>query len=66
MTNPSKILRLKAVKELTGLSRSAIYANAKTGTFPQSILLGLRTVGWLESDVQAWIDQRVAASKSVA
>ncbi len=66
MTNPSKILRLKSVQTLTGLSRSAIYAKAKTGEFPKSIALGIRTVGWLEADVVSWIDQRVAASKSVA
>jgi prophage regulatory protein len=54
-----KILRLEAAKETTGLSRSSIYNMMKTGDFPRSILLGERAVGWLESDIQLWINSRV-------
>jgi prophage regulatory protein len=56
-----KILRLKAVKDSTGLSRSTIYAMLKAGTFPQSVKLGLRSVGWYESDIQDWIASRHAS-----
>ena len=58
-----KILRLRATKEWTGLSRSTIYAMMKNGTFPKSLSLGARAIGWLESDIQAWVDSRVSASK---
>jgi prophage regulatory protein len=58
MTNA--ILRLPAVKASTGLSRSMIYQLIAAGDFPRQINLGARAVGWLESDVQAWI--RVKAS----
>lgn len=58
-----KILRLRAAKDWTGLSRSTIYAMMKNGKFPQSLSLGARAIGWLESDIQAWIDSRVSASK---
>jgi len=58
-----KILRLRAAKDWTGLSRSTIYAMMKNGTFPKSLSLGARAIGWLESDIQAWIDSRVSASK---
>ncbi len=59
-----KILRLSAVKDWTGLSRSTIYAMMKSHTFPQNIQIGMRSVGWLESDIQAWIDSRITASKA--
>lgn len=59
-----KILRLRAAKDWTGLSRSTIYAMMKNGTFPQSISLGARAVGWLEADIQAWIDSRITASNA--
>lgn len=59
----TKILRLRATKEWTGLSRSTIYAMMKNGTFPKSLSLGARAIGWLESDIQAWVDSRVSASK---
>ena len=58
-----KFLRLRAAKDWTGLSRSTIYAMMKNGTFPKSISLGARAIGWLESDIQAWADSRVSASR---
>ena len=61
-----KILRLRAAKDWTGLSRSTIYAMMKNGTFPKSLSLGARAIGWLESDIQAWIDSRVSISKDGA
>ncbi len=55
--------RLNAVKLKVGLSRSSIYLMMAAGTFPKSISLGLRSVAWLDSDIDAWIDSKVAASK---
>ena len=59
-----RILRLKEVKDRTGLSRSTIYLNINQGTFPKSISLGVRSVGWLESDINAWIEERIEESRS--
>ena len=56
-----KILRLKAVKDCTGLSRSTIYSKLKAGNFPQSVKLGERSVGWFEADIQSWINSRQAS-----
>ncbi|MEB0164195.1 AlpA family transcriptional regulator [Glaciimonas sp. CA11.2] len=55
------ILRLPQVKIRTGLSRSSIYAAIKQGTFPAPILLGQRSVGWLDSTINHWIDTRITA-----
>ncbi|MDI1360863.1 AlpA family transcriptional regulator [Methylotenera sp.] len=54
--------RLKSVIGTVGLSRSTIYALMAAGKFPKSISLGERSVGWLESDIQAWIDSRISAT----
>ena len=62
----STILRLKHVKARTGLARSTIYHHIKAGTFPRSIPLGPRAVGWLESDVSNWIAQRVEMARDNA
>mgnify|MGYP000011019942 CR=1 FL=1 len=59
-----KILRLSAAKDLTGLSRSSIYLMMRAGTFPKNISLGARAVGWLEADIQGWIDSRITASNA--
>jgi prophage regulatory protein len=59
-----QILRLPAVKHQTGLSRSTLYKLVSLGRFPKQIDLGGgRAVGWLESDVQAWIKSRLAATR---
>jgi len=58
-----KILRLPEVKGSTGLSRSSIYLRIANGGFPKSISLGGRAVGWLESDIQKWLDQRIEESR---
>jgi len=55
----NKILKLPAVTEITGKCRSAIYQQIGEGTFPKQINLGPRAVGWLESDIQDWIDLRI-------
>ncbi len=57
-----KILRLKDVKEMTGLSRSTIYAEIAKGNFPRQVkLTGTRSVGWYESAIAQWIESRERA-----
>jgi len=64
--NEARILRIKKVKERTGLSRSTIYSLIKERNFPPPIPIGARAVGWLSSDVDAWIEARVKASRAYA
>ena len=59
----NKILRLPEVKSQTGLSRSTIYLRIKNNDFPESISLGGRAVGWLESDIQDWLDDKRKESR---
>lgn len=57
-----KILRLKEVKEITGLSRSTIYLEIAKGKFPKQIqLTGARSVGWHESAIIQWVESRQQA-----
>jgi len=58
------ILRLPTVKTRTGLSRSSIYLRISKGEFPRSISLGGRAVGWLESDIESWLDEKISSSQS--
>jgi prophage regulatory protein len=54
----AQVLRLPDVKQRVCLSRSSIYLAISKGTFPSPIPLGIRSVGWLESDVERWIQER--------
>ena len=57
------ILRLPAVKARTGLSRSTLYLRISQGRFPKPISLGGRAVGWVESEIQAWLEQQIDATR---
>jgi len=58
------ILRLQHVKARTGLSRSSIYLRISEGTFPQQIVLGGgRAVGWIESEIDDWLNQQIENSR---
>ena len=57
------ILRLPKVKAITGLSRSTIYLRMSEGKFPKHISLGSRAVGWLESEISDWMEQRILESR---
>jgi prophage regulatory protein len=57
------ILRLPAVKTITGLSRSTIYLRIAQGTFPKPVGLGGRAVGWLEAEIQEWLQRRIEVSR---
>ncbi|MBV1917043.1 MAG: AlpA family transcriptional regulator [Sphingomonadaceae bacterium] len=57
------IIRLPAVMNRTGLPRSTVYEKVKRGAFPSPISLGSRSVGWLESDIDDWIEARIEMSR---
>ena len=57
------LLRFPAVKERVGLSRAAIYLAIAKGTFPPPIKLGERASGWIDSEIDQWIDARIASSR---
>ena len=59
----NKVIRLPAVKDQTGLSRSSIYLRIANHEFPQPISLGGRSVGWLQQSIDEWVLERIEASQ---
>ena len=59
----NNILRLPAVKQKTGQSRSTIYDKVQRGEFPAPVKIGERAVGWVEAEVDAWVEQLIQASR---
>ncbi len=57
------LLRLPAVQARTGLSRSTIYLRISREQFPKQVSLGERAVGWLESEIDSWVDTRIQESR---
>jgi prophage regulatory protein len=52
---PDRILRLNAVLDRTGLSRSTLYRKMQGGTFPKNVQISTRCAGWRESAVEDWM-----------
>ena len=48
-----KILRASQDQEATGLPRSSFYSHVAKGLLPPSIQLGPRSVGWVETEINA-------------
>lgn len=62
-----KLLRIRSVKDLTGLSGSTIDRMIKAGKFPAPIkLTGARAVAWNAEEVEAWIQSRIDESRGGA
>jgi prophage regulatory protein len=60
------ILRLPEVSKRTGKSRSTIYLDVSNGKFPAPVKLGARAVGWVESEIEEWLQQLIEASRKAA
>mgnify|MGYP000377034248 CR=1 FL=1 len=62
---PHSILRRKQVEARTGLARSTIYQHIRTGVFPKPIKLGAKSVGWIEAEINAWLNKQIENSRDV-
>jgi prophage regulatory protein len=61
-----QILKLSEVKLITALSGSTIYRLISQGDFPKQIKLSERSSGWLQSEVEQWLQERIDASRDDA
>jgi prophage regulatory protein len=54
-----KFLRLPEVRNRVPYSRATIYRLISSGEFPRPYSLGARAVAWRESEISAWIEDRI-------
>ena len=54
------ILRKGEVRKRTGLANSTIYLLISRNQFPKQVPLGVRSVGWISSEIDAWIESRIS------
>jgi len=65
-TNLMRFLRLPEVIQISGYRRTTIYEMIKAGDFPAPVHLGPRAVAWVESEVEAWMQERIDARDQAA
>lgn len=63
---PRKFIKIIHVKELSSLSTSEVYRRIAAGTFPKQVTLGPKCVVWIDAEVLAWLDARIAESRGEA
>jgi prophage regulatory protein len=61
-TAPSRLLRLPSVLDRVPHSKTSIYRLIKQGIFPKAVRLGVNSVAWLESDIDAYIQKLTAGA----
>lgn len=62
MNTATKFLRLPAVIEMVGKSRTAIYRDIQAGLFPAPVRIGARSVAWNETEIADWQKGKIEAS----
>lgn len=62
MKKPRRVMRLPAVMEVTGYSRSAIYHLMANDEFPKQRRIGPRAVGWDSDDIDQWLDEKLGGA----
>ena len=63
MNEPIRFLRLPEVEARTGLARPTIYVRMAEGSFPKSVSLSGRAVGWIEAEIDEWVRERIVDSR---
>ena len=60
LTKTDKFMRISDVQSISGLSRSQIYVLVSRGEFPKQVKVSEKASAWLASEVEAWMNERVA------
>ncbi|AQT63692.1 dipicolinate synthase [Serratia marcescens] len=57
------LIRLPDVQRRTGYSKAWIYRLMSQGKFPTSVKIGTRAIAFVESEIDDWVNQRIAESR---
>jgi len=58
-----RFVKMPEVIKRTGLAKPTIYKRIKAGTFPTQYKTGARSIAFLESDIDAWIEECISSSQ---
>lgn len=61
-----RLIRVPEVLSRVGFSRTTLYERIKAGSFPDRVKIGLRSVAFVESDIDAWIEKVIAESRCIS
>jgi len=59
-----KVIRFRELVEMLGISKSSLFDKMNPQSprydesFPKRVHIGMKSVGWLEHEIEAWIKSR--------
>jgi len=60
-TSLEKFIMLPQVREIVPYSASHLWRLERAGQFPQRVRLGGNRIAWLQSEVSAWVESKLAS-----
>ncbi|WP_443696274.1 helix-turn-helix transcriptional regulator [Pseudomonas sp.] len=61
-----RFIKRQAVESITGISCTEIYRRIAADNFPKQVMLGPKSVVWVEAEIYSWMNERIAESRAVA
>ncbi|AVJ61472.1 helix-turn-helix transcriptional regulator [Klebsiella variicola] len=58
------LIRLPEVQRRTGYSKAWLYRLMGEQRFPSAIKIGARSIAFIESEIDEWINQRIVESRA--
>lgn len=58
-----RLIRVPEVLRRVGFSRTTMYELIKEGRFPDKVIIGERSVAFVESDIDSWIENTISDSR---
>jgi prophage regulatory protein len=63
-TSGKRVLSQQAVLNRVPVSRTTLWRMERAGDFPRRIQISANRIGWLEADVDAWVEERKSSHDS--
>ena len=60
---PKRLLSYRKLREKVEITRQYLLILEKAGRFPRRVQLGPNKIAWVESEIDAWIDERARERK---
>ena len=65
-SHPFRILRTNDLAELLGISRTTLWRWERRGLLPAKRQLGPNCIGWLESEIESWLEAKAPPDREAA
>ncbi|MCG3464007.1 AlpA family transcriptional regulator [Xenorhabdus bovienii] len=62
-TQKENLIRLPEVQRRIGYGKAWIYKLIADNKFPKQVKIGTRSIAFIESEIDGWIDQRISESR---